>query len=424
MKSACFLVVFRKHETEIIEISSEMNLIYQAHDQYQARFSYSTYRGDRAGDGEMQLFIWKLLLVSSVFCISFVEAAEPLLEIKTAQKTVFGKKLAYDDKACWVIERNGGLEQISIASVTGFRLTNQVFRPYSAAELRTDLRREFGNDFEIKGTSRYLVASAQGRAGQYLEVFDSLYREFRQYFSVRGIEIDNPEFPMVAIVFPEHQQFVKYAAQDGLTQTEGLTGYYDRRTNRVALFDDGQVVTKKLPVSGVTDLIAAKAGESTSLQNTMIHEATHQVAYNVGLHSRTGQTPKWIVEGLATVFEHPDMRGASQTSPAMRRVNRERYLWFGNYVKSRREPGSLVDLVANEGNFSRNVLDAYSEAWALTFFLMETRGVQYTKYLQKIAARDSLRRYSALERINDFEASFDCDLEEMERDFLRYFEKL
>lgn len=372
----------------------------------------------------MQLFIWKLLLVSGVFCIASVEAAEPLLEIATGQKTVFGKKLAHDDATCWVIEKNGRLEQISIAHVTRFQLTNQVFRPYSAAELRTDLRREFGNDFEIKGTSRYLVVASEGRAGQYLEVFDALYREFRQYFSVRGIEIDNPEFPMVAIIFPEHQQFVKYAAQDGLTQTEGLSGYYERRTNRVALYDNGQAVTKNITGSGVDDFIVAKAGEATSLQDTMIHEATHQVAYNVGLHSRTGQTPKWIVEGLATVFEHPDMRGASQTSPAMRRVNRERYVWFGNYVKSRRKAGSLVDVIANEGNFSRNVLDAYSESWALTFFLMETRGVQYTKYLQKIADRDPMHRYSALERINDFKESFDCELEEMERDFLRYFEKL
>ncbi len=372
----------------------------------------------------MQLFIWKLLLVSFVFCISSAEAAEPLLEIATAHQTIFGKKLAHDETACWVIERNGRLEQISIANVTGFRLTNQVFRPYSAAELRNDLRREFGNDFEIKGTSRYLVVAAEGRASQYLEVFDSLYREFHQYFSVRGIQIANLEFPLVAIVFPDHQLFLKYAAQDGLTQTEGLSGYYERRTNRVALFDNGQAVTNNITVDGVPGLIATKAGESTSLQETMIHEATHQVAYNVGLHSRTGQTPKWIVEGLATVFEHPDMRGASQTGPAMRRVNRERYVWFGNFVKSRRKPGSLVDVIANEGNFSRNVLDAYSESWALTFFLMETRGVQYTKYLQKIATRNPMHRYSALERINDFETSFDCELEDMERDFLRYFEKL
>ena len=33
---------------------------------------------------------------------------------------------------------------------------------------------------------------------------------------------------------------------------------------------------------------------------------------------------------------------------------------LGNYVKSRRKAGSLVDVIANEGNFSRNVLDAYS----------------------------------------------------------------
>src|SRR5262245_20690259 len=40
------------------------------------------------------------------------------------------------------------------------------------------------------------------------------------------------------------------------------------------------------------------ASTEAGLKDTMIHEATHQVAFNTGLHSRLGCNPKWVVEGL------------------------------------------------------------------------------------------------------------------------------
>ena len=53
----------------------------------------------------------------------------------------------------------------------------------------------------------------------------------------------------------------------------------------------------------------------------MVHEATHQLGYNLGLHNRTGSNPKWIVEGLATVFETPGMETHASDRSAMKRVN-------------------------------------------------------------------------------------------------------
>ena len=34
------------------------------------------------------------------------------------------------------------------------------------------------------------------------------------YFSVRGFRINEPEFPLVAIVFPDYQSFARYAQAD------------------------------------------------------------------------------------------------------------------------------------------------------------------------------------------------------------------
>ncbi len=84
-----------------------------------------------------------------------------------------------------------------------------------------------------------------------------------------------------------------------------------------------------------------------NLHDTIVHETTHQVAFNTGLHSRIGQTPKWVIEGLATMFEAPGIRDSQKSSSPKSRINRSRYVWFGNYMQSRRKPHSLADFVGD-----------------------------------------------------------------------------
>ena len=99
-----------------------------------------------------------------------------------------------------------------------------------------------------------------------------------------------------------------------------------------------------------------------------MHEATHQAAYNTGLHSRIGGNPRWVVEGLATVFEAPGIRNSSANSGVKTRLNRERFLRFGNYAKARRKSGSLESFISSNDLFDSDVYDAYSQAWAFSFF--------------------------------------------------------
>ena len=44
---------------------------------------------------------------------------------------------------------------------------------------------------------------------------------------------------------------------------------------------------------------------------TVIHEATHQIAFNCGLHTRYADNPLWLTEGMALYFETPDLRSRS-----------------------------------------------------------------------------------------------------------------
>src|SRR4029079_18377404 len=40
---------------------------------------------------------------------------------------------------------------------------------------------------------------------------------------------------------------------------------------------------------------------------TIVHEATHQIAFNSGLQTRYADLPLWLLEGMAVYFEAPDL---------------------------------------------------------------------------------------------------------------------
>lgn len=376
-----------------------------------------------------------VLIVATCF-LQFAQAASPLIEVATAEETFRGRSVAHDAQVCWLMECDGRLQRIPLSRVQEFRKISPRFVPCTAVELRSRLQAEFGHQYEVKGTQHYLVCAARGHAQAYADKLEQLYREFHVYLTARNFPATRPEFPLLAIVFPTQREFAQYAHSDGIRQVTGLRGYYEPRTNRIALFDpdtsphSAALEPQSLPAfAGESPdqlpRFLGRAGEvSESLERTLIHEATHQVAFNVGLHSRIAPTPRWVVEGLAMVFEEPDSRSAVKSNSARQRLNRERYVWFGNYAKVRRQEKSLPDFVSSDQLFRTATLDAYSEAWALTFFLLETRPSAYARYLERIAARDPLAEYPPQERRADFQSAFGSDLPHLETEFLRFINRL
>ncbi len=381
-------------------------------------------KGNHVKISRVMLFVAGML----VFSCSPIQAGSALLQIQTRNENYLGKEIVHNDDYCWLLERDGKIKSFPFSSVTGFKRVSSHFKPYSATEMRTQLRLELGQDFEIIGTTHYLICAAAGHGKKYGKLFEQLYREMHVYFSTRGFAVQRLEFPLVAIIFPEHEQFVKYARKDGIANTRGLAGYYQRETNRIALYDPAMTRKRaavELPGS-FSNSTFARTSVSDSLQSTIIHEATHQVAFNLGLHSRLGETPRWVVEGLATVFEHPETRSASKSGSASSRINRERFIWFGNYAKQRRKKNSLKNFIASDRPFQTGILDAYSQSWALSFFLMETRPSEYARYLKRVSSRPLLEKYTSKERVDDFHFCFGTrnKMELFEAEFLRFIQRL
>ena len=362
-----------------------------------------------------------LAALSALTC----QAAEndSLIEVRDGKTVTTGKLLARDKERAVLLDRVGGLHDLTLNSVT-LKPTTSRFQSLPATELRNQLSREFGKDFELGSTRHYVVIAPSGRAADYAAIFEEHYATLQRYFKTRSFTLTEPQFPMVAVVFATQKQFIEYANRDGSKVMANMQGYYSPRTNRVALFE---TAGKSVAVSAIDPLSASRSpvfgAIKTDLKETMIHEATHQVAYNIGLHSRVGETPRWVVEGMATVFEPEGMRNSAAGNSAKQRLNWERYVVFQNFVQTkRRPPKSLRSFIESEDLYESGVLDFYAQSWALTFFLVETRPRNYSAYLKRIAARDPFAEYPAKERLADFKETIHIDVDWLDTQFVKYID--
>lgn len=338
-----------------------------------------------------------------------VFAAPPskMIELELDGRKHRGTVIAHDTSTAWLLERDGRLTSLDVSAVGDYRELGR-FHPFSTMEVREQLSAEHHRDTQISITGNYVVVGPARSVERLAPLFDQLYRDFLVSFTARGFKVKPLEAPLIAVIFPDRAGFEKYCHAEHVQPQPGLRGFYLPLSNRVALYD------------------STKTGSESdaALDATILHEATHQVAFNLGIHSRIGVNPKWVVEGLATAFEREAMRTNDRRGSVMSRVNAERFAWFHRYRKERRQPRSLGTFVQDDQAFDTATLDAYSEAWALSFYLMESRSADYAKYLHVLVQRDPMRPYPAEERLRDFQAVFGRDLVMLESHFLRFFEEL
>ncbi len=371
-------------------------------------------------------------------------ASQPLIEVEVGEKKLQGRVAAHGKSQFWLMGQDGRLERVANDDVKKFHQVSPQFKSWSASIIADQLRRELGKSFDVISSRHYVVcAVGEAKARAYGDILEGLFRSFQSYFSIRGFKVDEPEFPLVAIVFPDKEFYARYAEADGMSVTKALA-YYKGRSNRIALHEDAakaaaqqsrvgpprglrgpfsqegsELIPFRLPLTAAGDSLAWGTVDG-AFQNTMIHEATHQAAFNSGLHSRIGGNPKWVVEGLATVFEAPGIRNSSANAGVKTRINSDRFIRFGNYARSRRRPRSLESFISSDDSFEGDIHDAYAEAWAFSFFLIETRPRPYAEYLRTIAARNHVYVYSPEKRVADFKRIVSQELPHLESEFLKF----
>jgi hypothetical protein len=188
---------------------------------------------------------------------------------------------------------------------------------------------------------------------------------------------------------------------------------------------------------GRNELLAEIAGDERKLRetkeklrqhvngnnvSTTIHECAHQLSFSMGLLHAGADTPHWLSEGIATLFES-SLRGEVRDPSA---VNPERLATFRIARRTDRMI-PLADLLASDSAFfSPAHPQAYAQSWVLTSFLLRERPAALREYMAVVRGRHAEEgaNIDGPKRLSDFRAAFGEDLATFEGRLSHYVDGL
>ncbi len=328
------------------------------------------------------------------------------------------------DGGLLLMDASRGLWAITPDEITHHDQDDEPFKLLDQEQIAEKLQSELTGQFRVHQTAHYVICynTSEAYARWCGALFERLYRAFGNYWKNRGFRLDEPSWPLVALVFDDRQSYAAYSRPELGEATSSIIGYFSLRTNRVTMYDltgaDRAALQGASSAAQINRILSRPEAERTVA--TIIHEATHQLAFNRGLQTRYADIPLWVSEGIAIYFEVPDLRSKNGWRN-IGGVNRVRLSEFRRYLRSR-PADSLRTLIADDQRFrsARTAPDAYAEAWALNYFLIRKHPKEYVRYTKLLADKKRLLYDTPAERLQQFEATFGSDWQQLDEEFLRY----
>ena len=335
------------------------------------------------------------------------QSAKPEMTIKVEvnKRTYIGKPLVWDGKNMQLLRRDGRMTFLPVKSHDDYEVLSNDFSVMSRKMMVAKLKKEFGKRYTVSSTSSFLVVHPHGEYHKWAKPFEDLNNRFSAFFSSRGHKLEQPQFPMVAVVLNTRSEFDRMLK--GYYQANpNMLGYYSPRSNRIITYDQ----TKN-------------EEDSIFDTNTVIHEATHQTAFNRGVHNRFGDYSSWLVEGLACLFEAKGVHNSYIHTQRKDRINSSRLLTIQYAIKKGKAKGKLEKIIRDNELFRSDDQLAYAYAWGLTFYLTETKPREYLRYLTNDARRKDFSAYGGSQRLESFAKAFGSDFDNLESRMFNFLMK-
>lgn len=372
------------------------------------------------------------LLLSVALPIGAARAIEEVTVKRDGQEQqVEGKAvIEAEDGGILLLANDGVLWTLPPEEMAGRTSNDKPFKPLARDELGAELLEKLPAGFDVFKTRHYVICFNTSRdyAKWCGSLFERLYAGFTNYWSRQGFQLHEPEFPLVAVVFNSRQAYQEHARPELQAGIDTIIGYYSLQTNRMTMYDLTGLQALRRPrerrgdsEQQINDLLSQPRAERNV--STIIHEATHQIAFNCGLQTRYADIPLWVSEGIAVFFETPDLSSARGWR-GIGGVNETRFVDFRRYLAARPN-NSLETLIVDDRRFrnAREATDAYAEAWALNYFLLKLRTKQYVVYLKKLAEKPPLVIDGPERRLAEFEEAFG-DIDKLDAELVRLMERI
>lgn len=370
------------------------------------------------------------VVLAALLCFASIQPAEALehVEFRRGEKTqrISGRLLVEAQDGGLLVQSCDGMLWAITPKEQIKRVSNaDPFKPFGRDEIAKRVLAELPANFRVHKTANYLIFydTSSAYAQWCGSLFERLYMAFNNFWRRKGFNIRKPEFPLVAIVFSGRDSYLRFSRPELGDAAESVVGYYAMLTNRMTMYD-----LTGVEALGLNNGRGRSADQINRILNqpnarnavaTIVHEATHQIAFNCGLHTRLSDCPVWFSEGIAVYFEAPDL-SSSRGWRGIGAVNTPRLERFYRYLPKRPD-NSLDTLIRDDTRFRdpKQALDAYAETWAFTYFLIKQHPKEYVAYLAMLSEKKPLIYDAAGGRLGQFRKVFG-DLKKLDTEFLRY----
>ncbi|MCL6635384.1 MAG: DUF1570 domain-containing protein [Peptococcaceae bacterium] len=259
------------------------------------------------------------------------------------QRPIAGRvEIEAEDGGVLLLARDGALWAVKKEDLIARRSDAKPFAPLTREELARQLQGELPG-FRVHTTQHYLICynTSPAYARWVGGLFEGLYKAFYNYWTRRGAVLHDPPFPLVAVVFDAQAAFQKHARGELGEAAQSIIGYYNLHTNRMTMYDltgvEAAGGNERTASARIQQILSQPGAERTVA--TIVHEATHQLAFNSGLQVRFADVPLWVSEGIAIYFETPNLE-STKGWRNVGAVNRFNLVNFRKYLP-RRPPGRL-----------------------------------------------------------------------------------
>ncbi len=326
------------------------------------------------------------------------------------------------DGALWIIEPG---------ELQGRQRLGTPFAPLTPTELSEQMLAELPAGFRSYTTPHYVICYDTSRAyAQWTgSLLERLYKAFTNYWRGQGFDVHEPEFPLGVVVFADRQSYDKASREDLPGGTGNIIGFYSLRSNRINMFDltgseafaNQANANRRGSMREVNQMLSQPA--ATPLVATIVHEATHQIAFNCGLQQRFADIPLWLCEGMAVYFEAPDLTSQGKWQ-GIGKVNYPRLEKFRTNLSNWND-NTLEAMLRDSKRFrdSRTAVASYADAWALNYYLIKYHPKAYNAYIKTLAEKRPLIEDDPQKRLTEFRDHFG-DLRKLEQEFLKQMSRV
>ncbi len=325
--------------------------------------------------------------------------------------------------------RTGELKLIFWEDVKSAVATEEEFKPATINEV-AELLAPRGSDVKALTSEHYVVLyrGSSAYAQWILGMYERLFKGYYSYWKGLGVELHEPEFPLIVNVYADRNSYLAHAERDKVGSAESIIGYYHQYTNQTVSYDltetQASTNTQNVGKHTLLNIIRSKPGWERTVA-TIVHECSHQLAYNSGLQVRLADNPLWLSEGLAMFFEAPDL-SSTRGWNGIGKVNQFQLLSLRKSAAELTNREWITNLIQDDNMFKsgETVNLAYAQSWALTYHLLKTRPKEFAKYMKAIGEETPLAPTDPKKRVSMFQEHFGSDMPAIQNELIKKLSRL